>query len=154
MIPNTFQKVRNSVITTSWVVTLESWCGVRIFVIGIQQFGRTAWSCFVLRIVISQHRMMNPLSVGLSMFQKFAEVSIALTLSLDSMRAQFNLAASAGGEFNDQLNNERWDVVRAFATQRLFYLALFRVDFALDCPFLSPFHHFLSTFLKLLPILV
>ena len=31
--------------------------------------------------------------------------------------------------FNDQLNNERWDIVRAFATQKLYYLALFRVDF-------------------------
>jgi hypothetical protein len=49
--------------------------------------------------------MMNPLSVGLSLFQKFAEVSIALSLALDSMKAQFNLAASAGGEFNSQLNN-------------------------------------------------
>ena len=31
--------------------------------------------------------------------------------------------------FNVAVSDERWDIVRAFATQKLYYLALFRVDF-------------------------
>ena len=49
--------------------------------------------------------MMNPAVVGEAMLKKFAEMSIVLTLALDNLQSEFNLATSAGGKFNDQLGD-------------------------------------------------